>query len=84
MGTKIAQHRAFIHVLLTPQPYASRARFVEEIPREPDEYVVMVFLPVSTSMGYTGGGTQVRAAVERSLNSCPVVGRVELDSLQHN
>ena len=60
--------------------YASRIKFNN--PEDLDELVVVS--SKSTSIGYTGGGTQVGAAEERSLNSRQAVGRVDGDWLQHS
>ena len=59
--------------------------FIRDTPGEPDRLSAALVVSVLTFIGYTEGGTQVRAAaVEKLSKSCRAVGRVEHDSLQHN
>lgn len=62
-------------------PHAELAWNISEEPGEPES--VAPEAPVALT-GYTGGGTQLREAEERSSSSCRAVGRSELDSLQHD
>ena len=68
-------------------PHSEPARNIFEKPDESEsegDVSRMWGREVILMMGYTRGGTQVREAGERQSSSCWAVGRVELDSLQHD
>ena len=66
-------------------PYPSHVELARDIlEKPPDESELVMLEALITAAGYTGGGTQVREAGERWSNNRWAVGRVELDSSQHD